>query len=135
MGSYRDRYEPMCETSEEGERLFTRESIQMTSFDIGERILSLFGYQTLTNVVFRLRVDSHALSAVIDGDELPSAEMLLGIQKLTGASIDWILTGRGRQFLHTEEPMIRPPQTLPPPARPRRKPCEAIYVVEIPTVS
>jgi len=125
----------MCETSEEGERLFTRESIQMTSFDIGERILSLFGYQKLANVVFRLRIDSHELSAVIDGDELPSVEMLLGIQKITGASIDWILTGKGSQFLPNETLMIRPPQTLPPPVRPLRKPCEAIFVVEIPTVS
>ena len=112
MRNCRDRYEPMCETSEEGERLFTREVIQMTSFDIGERILSLFGYQTLANMVFRLRINSRELSAVIDGDEMPSVEMLLGIQKVTGASIDWILTGSGNRFVRTEELTPRPPENV-----------------------
>lgn len=125
----------MCETSEEGERLFSRESLLPTALEIGGRILALFGYQKMSNIVFRLRVNSRELAAVINGEHLPSAEMLLGIRKITGASIDWVLTGEGSQFLSGETPMSRPPQTLPQPVRELRKPSEAIYVVEIPTVS
>jgi len=110
-------YEPMCETSEPGERLFSREELQETSFDIGERMLSLFGFQKLSDIVLRLRMNSHDLIAVIEGEQMPSVEMLLGIQTLTGASIDWMLTGKGRRFLQTEEPV----PVLPPPAvRPRQ---------------
>lgn len=112
MRNTKDRYEPMCETSEEGERLFTPEAIHVTSFDIGERILSLFAYQTLSDIVLRLRMNSHELSAVINGHEMPSVEMLLGIQKITGASIDWILTGTGYKLLPVAEPFLQPTESL-----------------------
>ncbi|MBK7935502.1 MAG: hypothetical protein IPK01_18925 [Acidobacteria bacterium] len=112
MRNCRDRFEPMCETSEKGERLFTRDAIQMTSFDIGGRILSLFGYAEMRNIVLQLRMNSHELAEVIDGDEMPSVEMLLGIQKVTGASIDWILTGMGNKFLQNVELIPRPVDSL-----------------------
>lgn len=102
----------MCETSEPGERLFTRDAIHVTSFDIGERILSLFGYQALADIVLRLRMNSHELSAVINGHEMPSVEMLLGIQKITGASIDWILTGTGNKLLPSAEPFLQSTESL-----------------------
>ena len=120
MGIYGDKFEPMCETSEKGERLFTREALQTSSFDIGSRIVSLFGYQKLSHIVFRLRIHSRELADVIRGDKLPSAEMLLCIQQTTGASIDWILTGTGTQFLRREELIIRPPEKLSPPRQPKR---------------
>lgn len=101
MRNCRDKHEPMCETSELGERLLTRADLQVTAFDIGERILSLFGYQKLSSIVFRLRISSRELTDVLEGEEMPSVEMLLGIQRMTGASIDWILTGEGGRFVPT----------------------------------
>ena len=103
--------EPMCETSEKGERLLARDEILPAALEVGQRILEIFGYQEIAKIVFRLRSNSREINAVVDGDSLPSAELLLGIQKLTGASIDWILTGNGNKFLaaaQPEEPRQRP---------------------------
>jgi hypothetical protein len=81
------------------------------ALEVGQRILEIFGYQEIAKTVFRLRSNSREINAVVNGDSLPSAELLLGIQKLTGASIDWILTGNGNKFLaaaQPEEPRQRP---------------------------
>jgi len=96
--------EPMCETSERGERLLARDEFLPTALEVGQRILEIFGYQEISKIVFRLRSNSREINAVVNGDSLPSAELLLGIQKLTGASIDWILTGNGNKFLAAPQP-------------------------------
>src|SRR3954451_2967607 len=94
--------EPMCETSEERERLFARSEMLPISLEVGRRILEVFGNQSISYIVLRLKANSREVNTVINGESLPSAELLLGIQKMTGASIDWILTGRGQQFLPVE---------------------------------
>ena len=104
------RDEPMCETSEKCERLFAKEEILPTALEIGQRILEIFGYQKISAIIFRLKSNPREINAVVNGDSLPSAELLLGIQKMTGASIDWILTGKGNKFLpasDTDEPRQR----------------------------
>ncbi|HQZ97227.1 MAG TPA: hypothetical protein PLP21_12975 [Pyrinomonadaceae bacterium] len=97
--------EPMCETSEPGERLIEREDILPISLNIGRRILEIFGYQSIANIVFRLRSTRREIDDVVNGETLPTAELLLGIKKATGASIDWILTGEGPKFI---TPTARP---------------------------
>ena len=89
----------MCETSELGEKLFTRNEILPISLEIGRRIMEIFGYHRISNIVFRLKSTSAEINAVINGQSLPSTELLLGIQKVTNASIDWILTGKGAKFI------------------------------------
>ncbi len=109
--------EPMCETSERCERLFTREEILPLSLEIGRRVMEVFGFQRIANIVFRLRSTSAEINAVINGEMLPSTEMLLGIHKTTGASIDWILTGTGSKFglpSQKMEPVYEILPTLPP---------------------
>jgi len=90
--------EPMCETSELGERLISPDEILPISLDVGRRVLEVFGYQRISNIVFRLKSTSREINAVVNGESLPSPEILIGIRKTTGASIDWILTGEGRKF-------------------------------------
>ena len=89
----------MCETSEPGERLISREDILPISLNIGRRILEVFGYQSISNIVFRLRSTRREIDDVVNGETLPTAELLLGIRKATGASIDWLLTGEGPRFI------------------------------------
>jgi transcriptional regulator with XRE-family HTH domain len=91
--------EPVCQTSEPGERLLAERDLLPVSLDIGRRILDVFGYQEISNIVFRLRSTPGEINAVVNGEMMPSVEILLGIQKLTGASIDWLLTGKGNKFL------------------------------------
>lgn len=91
--------EPMCETSEPGERLIPRQEMLPISLEIGRRVLEVFGYQSIAAIVFRLRSSRDEIDAVIDGKRLPSTELLLGIHKLTGASIDWLLTGQGARYI------------------------------------
>jgi hypothetical protein len=88
----------MCETSERGERIIQREEILPISLEIGRRILELFAYQPIRHIVFRLKSTSREIHSVIDGECLPSTELLLGIQRVTGASIDWLLTGKGSKY-------------------------------------
>src|SRR5205085_181898 len=82
---------PMCETSEKGEKLFSRVDILPMALGIGQRILEVFGYQEICNIVFRLKSNRTEIDAVINGDKLPTTELLLGIHKMTGVSIDWLL--------------------------------------------
>lgn len=94
----RDR-EPMCETSEKGERLIQRDEVLGHGLEIGRRLLEVFGYQRISNIVFRLRSNRTEIDAVINGEALPTTELLLGINKITGVSIDWLLTGVGPRYL------------------------------------
>lgn len=103
--------EPMCETSERSERLFSQNEMLPAALDIGRRILEIFGYQEISKIIFRLKSNSREINEVINGDALPSVELLLGIQKMTGASIDWILTGKGNKFLDQPKAVIYPPAT------------------------
>lgn len=107
--------EPMCETSEPGERLISREDILPISLDIGRRVLEVFGFQKISKIVFRLKSTKDEIDQVINGETLPTAELLLSIKKATGASIDWILTGEGPRFIaSTFRPLAeqRPEQNL-----------------------
>ena len=89
----------MCQTSELGEKLCSPAELVPVGLNIGRRILEVFGYERISNLVFRLRTPRRDIEAVIRGERLPSTELLLGIHKITGASIDWILTGRGSKYL------------------------------------
>lgn len=91
--------EPMCETSERGEKLIPRDEILPIALDIGRRIMEVFGYQQISNIVFRLKSNKAEINSVINGETLPSTELLLGIHNMTGASIDWLLTGNGSKYL------------------------------------
>ena len=101
--------EPLCETSEKGEHLFSRNELLPAALDIGRRILEIFGYQEISKIIFRLKSNSREINEVINGEALPSAELLLGIQKTTGASIDWILTGKGSKFRDQPRSVIHLP--------------------------
>jgi hypothetical protein len=93
------KFEPMCETSEKCERLIHQEELLPIRLEIGRRITEVFGYQRVTNIVFRLKSTSREINAVINGEILPSTELLIGINRVTGASTDWLLTGQGEKYV------------------------------------
>lgn len=88
----------MCSTSEAGEKALTEAVVHSTALEIGQRIMEVFGYQRISNMVFRLHSNSEEIRAVIHGDELPSTELLITIQKVTGVSLDWLVTGIGPKY-------------------------------------
>jgi hypothetical protein len=94
----REKGEPMCETTEPGERLISKEEMLPASLEIGRRIMEVFGYQQISAIVFRLKSTSEEIRSVINGEAMPSGELLLGIQRITGASTDWLLTGNGPKY-------------------------------------
>ena len=98
--------EPRCETSEPGERLIGKSDIVRASLAVSRRIMDIFNYQSVSKIVFQLKIDAREVHSVVEGDRLPSAEMLLAIQKITGASIDWLLTGAGNKLLPLARPLI-----------------------------
>jgi len=91
--------EPMCATSEAGERLYSRDEMRSVGFDVGQRILELFGHQGVSNMVFRLKSTGCEVRAILNGEQLPSIKFLLALRDQTGVSIDWLLTGTGPKFL------------------------------------
>ena len=97
--------EPLCETSEKGERIFTQDELVPVGLEIGQRILELFGYQKISSIVFRLKSTSIEIDRVVRGEVMPSVELLLAVNKTTGASIDWLMTGKGDKFMKGDEPV------------------------------
>ncbi|HEV7700191.1 MAG TPA: hypothetical protein VGO43_08185 [Pyrinomonadaceae bacterium] len=104
MRNSRPHDEPLCQTSEKGEKLFSKAERLAISLDIGQRILEVFGYQQISSIVFRLRSTSDEIHSVIDGERMPSIELLLAVKQITGASIDWLLSGIGPKYLPASEP-------------------------------
>lgn len=96
--------EPLCETSEPGERILSRDEVLSTTLAIGRRILEIFGYQDIANIVFRLRSRRSEIDAVVSGEAMPSVELLLAIRKVTGVSLDWLMTGEGQKFIPEPAP-------------------------------
>lgn len=96
--------EPMCETSEKGEKFFSRDELLLKTLEVGQRILEVFGYQAVSQIVFRLKTNRREIDEVISGEKLPSTELLLAIQKATGTSIDWLLAGRGEKYCAEVQP-------------------------------
>ena len=89
----------MCQTSEAGERVFSGDELVSIRADISNRIIEIFGFQKLSAIGYRLKLTPRELRPVLNGEKPPSIEILLTIQKVTGASIDWLLTGKGPKFL------------------------------------
>ncbi len=108
MVDRRPEDEIMCETSEPAERLIPRDQLLTAELEIGPRLLEVFGYQTVSNIVYRLKSNRTEINAIIDGGALPSVELLMGIRQLTGVSIDWLLTGAGQKFAPLEAPPDMP---------------------------
>ena len=99
MKGDRRNNEPLCETSEKGEKLFTREELVPVGLEIGRRLLEIFGYQRISTIVFRLRSTADEVNAIVNGEKMPSVELLLSVHQITGASIDWLLTGKGNKYI------------------------------------
>ena len=91
-------FEPLCETDEKCEKLFSKSEMECLASNISRRILEAFHFLPEREIAFLLRTNSVHIKAFIEDGELPSTEMLLSIHKVTGVSIDWILTGQGAKY-------------------------------------
>ena len=79
----------------EEHKLEEREKEQR-NLEIGKRIKQLIRNKGITQVEFawKLGVNPSNIAKWTDGSYLPSADTLLAMAKITGISIDWILTGK-----------------------------------------
>jgi hypothetical protein len=94
--SEKERVASRC-TSERGETLFSDNELRLIADDISKRIIEAFEYLPLSEITFLLRTNSATVRSFIEGGKMPSVEVLLGINRITGVSIDWILTGKGEK--------------------------------------
>lgn len=62
---------------------------------MGERIRAARGALTQSVLAARIRCDVSSYSRWERGDAEPSVASIVAISEATGASIDWIVTGRG----------------------------------------
>lgn len=86
--------EPLCETSEKGEKLFIKAEIEQIGNEIGKRIVEAFHFLPDSEIALLLKTNSTVIRSIIEDGTLPPTEILLGIHKITGVSIDWLLTGK-----------------------------------------
>jgi hypothetical protein len=110
--------EPLCETSEPGEKLFDAKTSESIRIGIGWRFLEIFDFATMREIGFRMKTNSAHIRAIVEGRESPPAEMLVKIYE-KGISLDWLFTARGPkhradQAISTD--MIFGPITEKPPA-------------------
>jgi hypothetical protein len=104
--------EPLCSTSERGEKLLSDDAMRQIAADISSRIIEAFHHLPDSEITFLLKTDSATVKTLIEGEQLPSTEMLLCIHKVTGVSIDWILTGKGANCPNSVEFFIAPRAAL-----------------------
>src|SRR5215213_3201087 len=95
--------ESLCLTSERGEKLFSADVLRQIAADISSRIIEAFHHLPNSEITFLLKTGSAIVKALIEGKQLPSTEMSLCIHKVTGVSIDWILTGKGAKHTNLVE--------------------------------
>lgn len=109
MKSCIDLQEPLCETDERGEKIFTKSELNQVSLEINQRILEIFYFAGDREIAFLLQIHVSKIKSFTELGEFPSTEILLLINKVTGVSIDWILTGKGTKFSDTAKMPIAPP--------------------------
>ena len=62
---------------------------------IGDRIRRIRGDLSQVEFAARLRVDKNTVGRYERGERTPDGDFLVGVQLVFGASIDWLLTGKG----------------------------------------
>ncbi len=71
----------------------------------GERLKIAFNQAINADIAKKLEVSEGAVSNYVRG-RVPDAEKLLLISKITNCSIDWLLTGKGEQFVDSASEKI-----------------------------
>ena len=93
----REEDEIMCSTTEPCQGLVQGSDVR--SVEIGIRLQEAFDYDSVPDIAISLRAGIDIVSSLIDGRSIPTTELLLGVRKLTGVSVDWLLTGEGPKFV------------------------------------
>jgi hypothetical protein len=93
MNAHFYQSEPLCATSERLEKLISDDEIRRITSAVGSRIIEAFNYRSEYEIAVLLKTSCKTVWCLTAGEELPPVEMLLCIHKLTGVSIDWLLTG------------------------------------------
>lgn len=106
MNKRKNSPEPLCMTSERAEKYISPIEMDHIKADIGRRIVEAFNYHPDSEIAFILKASCKAVSLFTEGEELPPTEILLEIQKATGTSLHWLLTGDGTKYPASTNPLI-----------------------------
>jgi hypothetical protein len=90
--------EPLCTTSEKQKTLLSKKEIQQITIGIKKRIAETFDYLSNKEIACLLKTNTATVKSFTEDGELPTIEILLCIHKVTGVSIEWILTGKGEKY-------------------------------------
>ena len=83
---------------ERAEKFITPIEMDHIKADIGRRIVEAFNYHPDSEIAFILKTSCKIVSSFTEGEDLPPTEILLEIQKATGISLHWLLTGDGTKY-------------------------------------
>ena len=88
-----EKTEPLCETSERCRQNLSEDELFQIRTAVGRRVAEAFDFRSDREIACLLKTSCKTVNAVMNGEEFPSTEMLLLINCVTGASLDWLLTG------------------------------------------
>jgi plasmid maintenance system antidote protein VapI len=104
MNAHSYTFESLCATFERQEQVFSDDEMRRVTTAIGGRIVEAFNFLSEAEIASLLKTSCKTVRRLIESEELPTTEMLLCIQKVTGVSIDWILTGEATQKASLQTP-------------------------------
>ena len=92
--------EPLCETDERCPSVVKEDEKWKIRIDVSERFIEAFDHRPTREIACLLKIPCSEVERVISGEDLPSAEMLIAVRRVTEISIDWLLTGNGIKKPH-----------------------------------
>jgi hypothetical protein len=90
--------EPPCSTSEKDDVFLTADDLSCSRVDIGRRVAEAFDFKSDREIACTLRLRCKTIRRIINGEEFPLVEDLLCINRATGVSLMWLLTGEGTKY-------------------------------------
>src|SRR5215204_4095534 len=95
MSNWEKSTEPLCSTSERQEKIIPLDELEQNKKAIGGRILEAFNDSSDYEIASLLKTSRKTVNFIIEGEDFPSIEILVCIQRVADASIHWLLTGEG----------------------------------------
>lgn len=90
---------PFSETGEKasasGEERFSDAELAQIKKSFAARFKEAFNHASNAEIARRCKANDATIKMYVDGDRLPAPDMLIQIQRQTGISLDWLLTGKG----------------------------------------
>jgi transcriptional regulator with XRE-family HTH domain len=78
---------------------FSGEELGVIRTGFVKRFKEAFNHRSNAEIARRCKVNEATIKLCVDGERLPTPDTLILIQRQTGISLDWLLTGKGKRLI------------------------------------